>query len=207
MSLTRTSLACTQTVSFPFLVVGEPRPHLRSIVRLLHRAGATCDVLTTAPRPRPQGPVRHTLHTGVDVDEDWTKAALRWCDEHGGRVVLSADGQLRSVRDLALAPADQVRLLGVTGPEHLDHVGSKVGLAQALARAGVPQPAFRPAAGIEGLPAACAEIGYPLVVKVDRSGGGEGVFVCRSPADVEDLAWRLPPGPLRALPGGRESGS
>lgn len=182
--------------AFPVLVVGEPCPYLRSIVRLLHRAGATCDVLTMNPRKRPTGPVRHTLRAGIGDDGDWMTAALRWHGVHGGRVVLSSDGHLRVVRDSTLSPADQSRLLGITGPQHLGHVGSKVGLAEALARAGLPQPAFRTAAGIGELPGACAEIGFPAVVKVDRSGGGEGVFVCRCPADVQDLVPRLPPGPL-----------
>lgn len=53
------------SAAFPFLVVGEPRPHLRSVVRLLHRAAATCDFLTTNPRLRPRGPVRSVLRRGV----------------------------------------------------------------------------------------------------------------------------------------------
>ncbi len=171
-------------------------PHLHSLVRLFHRAGVPCDFLTTNPRLLPTGPVRRTLRRGVDVDEDWMAAALRWREGHGGRVVLGDDGLLTAVRDSALPPEDQCRLLGITGPGHLDHVGSKAGLAEALARGGVAQPRFRVARGASDAAAACAAVGYPVVVKVDRSAGGDGVFVCRSSADADALAGRLPPGRL-----------
>ena len=180
----------------PILVVGAPMPHLHSLVRLLHRSGAACDFLTTNPRLRPTGPVRRTLRRGVDVDEDWMVAALRWREGHGGRIMLGDDGLLSAVRDSALSPEDQARLLGVIGPGHLDHVGSKAGLAEACTRGGVPQPRYRVASGACELTEVCEAVGYPAVVKLDRSGGGDGVFVCRSAADTDALADRLPSGRL-----------
>ena len=180
----------------PFLLAGVPGAHVDSTLRLLHRAGVACDVLTTNPRLRPAGPVRRTLRAGVDVDDDWMIAALRWREGHGGRVVLTDDWMLRAVRDSALSADDQARLLAVTSPEHLGHVGSKAGLAGALGAAGVPQPGFRVAAGVADLPAACAAVGFPLLVKVDRSGGGDGVVACRSAAEMASLVDHLPAGPL-----------
>lgn len=180
----------------PFLVVGTPSPGLRSTLRVLHRAGAVCDFLATGRRSRPTGPLRRVIGRGVDAGGDWMAQALRWRAGQGGRVLLGDDRLLRAVRDSDLPPEDQALLLAVTGPEHLGHVGSKAGLADALALAGVPQPAFRVATGVDDLPAACAAVGYPVVVKVDRSGGGEGVFVCRSAADLVAVVDRLPPGRL-----------
>ena len=120
----------------------------------------------------------------------WIEAALEWQARTGGMVVPCDDALIREVRDAAIDGAAKCRLLPITGLEHLGHVGSKVGLARALERAGVAAPRFAVVESAGDLVAACEGLGYPLVVKVDESGGGEGVFACGSRAEAETLAAR-----------------
>ena len=101
-------------------------------------------------------------------------------------VVPCDDALVREVRDAAIDGATKCRLLPLTGPEHRP-CRSKVGLARALAAGGVAEPRFAVVESAEGLVAACEAVGYPVVVKVDESGGGQGVFPCRSRAEAEAL--------------------
>src|SRR5262249_46559039 len=48
------------------------------------------------------------------------------------------------------------------------------------AASGIPTPDFRVCENAGEMETAFAGIGFPLVIKLDRSGGGEGVFICRS---------------------------
>jgi len=97
-------------------------------------------------------------------------------------VVPCDDALIREVRNAAIDGAAKCRLLPITGPEHLGHVGSKVGLARALERAGVAAPRFAVVESAGDLVAACEGLGYPLVVKVDESGAERACsHVARAP--------------------------
>lgn len=178
----------------PALVVGDTRLLVRSVARLLHRAGCVCDVVTGSYAFGPTRTVRHVLR--ADSPAAALAAAVDWQRAHGGLVVPCDDRFLHTVRASGLEPAEQCRLVPVTGPEHLAAVASKVGLSRALERAGVSTPRFAVAAGAGDLSAACRALGWPLLVKEDLSWAGEGVHRCGSPDDVRRLAERAPPGPL-----------
>ena len=178
----------------PALVVGDTRLLVRCVARLLHRAGCVCDVVTGSYAFGPSRAVRRVVR--ADSPAAALAAAVDWQRAHGGLVVPCDDRFLRTVRESGLEPAEQCRLVPVTGPEHLPAVASKVGLSRALEGAGVPTPRFRVAAGAGDLPEACRSIGWPVVVKVDLSWAGEGVHRCAALDDVRRLVDRAPPGPL-----------
>lgn len=161
---------------------------MRSVARLLSRAGFLCDAITNDPRLARAGVVQRVFP--FEPAPRWIEAALDWQSRTGGLVVPCDDNMIRQVRNAAIDEATKCRLLPITGPEHLGHVGSKVGLARALEKAGVAAPRFAVVESAGALVAACEGLGYPLVVKVDESGGGEGVFACGSRAEAEALATR-----------------
>lgn len=170
------------------LVVGNPRYLLRSVVRLLTRAGVRCDCMVGNPRLFGSAMVGRRIPLGPAPG--WIDAAIAWVSETGGIVVPCEDRLVRQIRDAPLDDSSKCRLLPVTGPDHLAHVGSKVGLARALAAAGIPSPRFAAVAPGDDLLRACDGIGYPLVVKVDESGGGEWVFRCATRDEALALAAR-----------------
>ena len=161
---------------------------MRSVARLLGRAGFACDTISSDARLARSGVVREAFP--FEPAPRWIDAALDWQSRTGGLVVPCDDDLIRQIRDAALDSAIPCRLLPITGPEHLGHVGSKVGLARALEKAGVAVPRFAVVESAGALVAACEALGYPLVVKVDESGGGEGVFPCTSRVEAETLAAR-----------------
>ena len=159
---------------------------MRSVARLLSRAGVLCDAISSDRRLARAGVVQRAVP--LEPAPRWIEAALEWQSRTGGLVVPCDDDLVRQVRNAAIDDATKCRLLPITGPEHLGHVGSKVGLARALEKAGVAAPRFAVVESADALVAACEGLGYPLVVKVDESGGGEGVFACGSRAEAEALA-------------------
>jgi hypothetical protein len=161
---------------------------MRSVARLLGRAGFTCDAISSDPSLAWRHSVRRVFR--FEPAPRWIEAALDWQSRTGGLVVPCDDDLVRQVRDAAIDDATKCRLLPIAGPEQLGHAGSKVGLARALEKAGVSAPRFAVVESAGTLVAACEKLGYPLVVKVDESGGGEGVFPCRSRAEAEALAAR-----------------
>lgn len=170
------------------LLVGHCRRQMRSVGRLLCRAGFACDAIASDPRLARSGFFRQVWPFGLPPR--WIEAALGWHFRTGGLVVPCNDDLVREARDAAIDEAAKCRLLPVSGPEHLGHVGSKVGLARALEKAGVAAPRFVVVDSSAMLVAACESFGYPLLMKVDESGGGEGVFPCRSRAEAEAIAAR-----------------
>jgi len=158
---------------------------MRSVARLLGRAGVISDAITSAPRLARSRQVRRTFP--FEPAPRWIESALDWQRRTGGMVVPCDDALVRDVRDAAIDGVTKCRLLPLVGPEHLGHAGSKVGLARALAAAGVAAPRFTVVESASGLVTACEAVGYPVVVKVDESGGGEGVFRCGSRAEAEAL--------------------
>jgi len=161
---------------------------MRSVARLLGRAGLSCDAITTSLRLARSRLVRQTFP--FEPAPRWIDRALDWQARTGGLVVPCDDDLVREVRSAAIDGATKCRLLPLTGPEHLGHAGSKVGLARALAAGGVAAPRFAVVESAGELVAACETVGYPVVVKVDESGGGEGVFSCGSRAEAEAIEAR-----------------
>lgn len=86
-------------------------------------------------------------------------------------------------------PPDHLRALeaeGVAvrpGPSALVHAQDKIAMREALDRAGLPSPAWRPVASADDLSEVGAALGWPLILKVSRGGyDGRGVWV------VDDIA-------------------
>ena len=72
-------------------------------------------------------------------------------------------------------------------PEAMDVMASKTSARKAMADAGVPivPGSTEPAASLDEARAAAAEIGYPVAVKAAAGGGGKGIRVARSEAELE----------------------
>ncbi|MEO5654240.1 MAG: biotin carboxylase N-terminal domain-containing protein, partial [Marmoricola sp.] len=98
--------------------------------------------------------------------------------------------------------------LGVSfiGPsaEAMRRLGDKIGSKLIAEEVGVPvAPWSRGAVDtLEGALAAAADIGYPLMLKATAGGGGRGIRMVASPADLEDAYQRTSDEALRAFGNG-----
>ena len=74
--------------------------------------------------------------------------------------------------------------------EHLEELGDKLRAREAALRAGLPVMPGGPASGVQAAAAVAEETGYPLLVKAAHGGGGRGMKLVTSPAELEE-SWRL----------------
>ncbi|MGE5135460.1 MAG: carboxyl transferase domain-containing protein [Gemmatimonadota bacterium] len=86
--------------------------------------------------------------------------------------------------------------IGVTfigpGPEAMRQLGDKIGSKLLAEQAGVPVAPWSegPAETLEGALAAAGKIGYPVMLKASAGGGGRGIRVIRSDAELADAYQR-----------------
>ena len=109
---------------------------------------------------------RERPYDWVIATEDQTLAALR-----------SLDAQSR-------IPADALPILPGKSREHLF---LKIGLSRILSQNGIRTPPFRVANNAKEAAAAARELGYPVMIKIDASSGGAGVFNCGDDAAIAAL--------------------
>jgi acetyl-CoA/propionyl-CoA/long-chain acyl-CoA carboxylase, biotin carboxylase, biotin carboxyl carrier protein len=72
-------------------------------------------------------------------------------------------------------------------PDAIEAMGSKISARELMRAAGVPivPGTLEPAASVEEVREAAAELGYPIAIKASAGGGGKGFKVARSPTEVE----------------------
>jgi hypothetical protein len=75
--------------------------------------------------------------------------------------------------------------------ENRGMLGSKAGLSFACSRYGIPTPAYAIYDGSREPSALAAEVSFPVLVKVDHSAGGSGVFLCVTAADLAAVFSKL----------------
>ncbi len=72
-------------------------------------------------------------------------------------------------------------------PEAIEAMGSKIAARERMRASGVPiiPGTTEPAANVEAVAAAAAEIGYPIAIKASAGGGGKGLKIVREEGELE----------------------
>ncbi len=102
---------------------------------------------------------------------------------------------LHAIAHSDLPLRDKLGLLPVVSESDFEHLHSKIGLSKLFLKAGIKTPPFRIAANREESREAAEELGYPVLLKVDASGGGCGIHECRGDEDfrlIPDVVWKRP---------------
>jgi predicted ATP-grasp superfamily ATP-dependent carboligase len=107
-----------------------------------------------------------------------TRRAYDW-------VVLVDDAAIRIMNDTITDDELAKKILPLAHLSHRYSLGSKIGLSQLCTAQDIATPAYAVHDGTTDVASVAAAVGFPLLVKVDRSGGGKGVFFC---ADTDDLS-------------------
>lgn len=170
------------------IIIGQWPNQLVEVSHLLHRSGFACDVITTRPfRARARSTRR--LLSARNVAE-MVRLAVEALQDRPALVTIVDDPTLRAVLDAPLDEATKAALLPVTSPDHFFHLCSKIGLSRLLEREGIATPRFRVAATAEEVPSCADELGYPVLVKVDESSAGYGVFECATRSAAVEVSRR-----------------
>jgi acetyl-CoA carboxylase biotin carboxylase subunit len=96
-----------------------------------------------------------------------------------------------SARFAEMVEAHGLKFIGPS-PEHIRMMGDKIAAKDAMRRLGVPLVPGSPGAveSFEEARAIAEEIRYPVLIKAAAGGGGRGMKVARSAAELEE-AWRV----------------
>lgn len=92
-----------------------------------------------------------------------------------------------SARFVEMVEAHGLTFIG-PAPEHIRMMGDKIAAKEAMARRSVPvvPGSEGTVADVEAARAVAARTGYPVLVKAAAGGGGRGMKVARSPAELAD---------------------
>ena len=102
-------------------------------------------------------------------------------------IVVFDDISLREIVNSNLSLAKKLQLLPVLTAENFQHLGSKIALSKVLAEAQVRTPEFLVAQGLEQVIAAAQKLEFPVMLKIDFSGGGDGTFECHNICDIRAI--------------------
>ncbi len=170
------------------LVIGAMPNLSAALPYLLTRAGFAVDVVTMSMVMRLSRYVRnvYTRTTPQEVAafaEALTASRAKPYDW----VIVTNDAILGEVVAWERRTGRQSCLLPLQKGANRRHLFSKIGLSRTLAEAGIRTPAFRAVTSRAEACEAAREIGYPVLVKRDASGGGTGVFCCHDEAALAAL--------------------
>jgi len=99
-------------------------------------------------------------------------------------VVVGDDATLLDILKLNISDDVKTKFLPITSLDKAGHLYSKIGLSKLLHESKVNTPIYGVAECFDELLSCSNKIGYPLMLKIDSSGGGAGVFECHSDVDV-----------------------
>lgn len=167
------------------LVVGQAFFHLMPIPALLNRAGFSVDVLSTSPSMRGVKSIDNNVLANDDNELLVLANAMVKTDYQ--LIVIADDATLNAIVNSNLSITEKLALLPVVGTDHISHIASKIGLSRVLKNSGISTPDFVVAQPNELMDAAL-DLGFPILVKIDFSGAGEGVFECGNQGELRKLA-------------------
>jgi|GEM_PF-841579 len=163
----------TQATKREALLVGHNLSLMLLIPQLLSRAGFVVDVVSTAKGARRLQPIRQ-LYTAFD-DKELLAIAADLSSQDYDLVVIGDDHALREIVQSDLSNEIKLKLLPVCSVENFKHIGTKIGLSQVFEEMGVCTPAFQVANNTHELQSMLDRTTYPLILKIDFSGGGAGI--------------------------------
>ncbi|MDX2083220.1 MAG: hypothetical protein SFV53_04465 [Rickettsiales bacterium] len=99
-------------------------------------------------------------------------------------IIIFDDFSLKSVANSGLSLSKKIKLLPLIDKKYFSHLGSKIFLSEFLQQGKILTPEFLVAKGRAEIKIAAQNLEFPLMVKADYSGGGDGVFECKNLADI-----------------------
>lgn len=99
-------------------------------------------------------------------------------------VVVGDDETLLDIHGSNLSAELKMRILPISSISGESHLYSKIGLSRLLQKSEITTPRFEVAKNEAELLSFAEKMGYPVIFKIDNSGGGGGVFQCNSLGEI-----------------------
>lgn len=166
------------------LVLGQGLDLVMALPFLLNRAGFEVDLISNHPLMKKSKFVKNIdILEQSNFVENLSKRDLEQYDF----IVPCDDETLELILNSNLSVEKKLKLLPVTSIKGFEHIFSKIGLSKTLSQAGISTPEFLVADGIDEAKKAAEIMGYPVMIKINSSNGGRGVFECRDIFDFENV--------------------
>jgi hypothetical protein len=171
------------------LLIGEASQTMYGLPSLLFRAGFNVDVITNNPLLK-----KSRFISGYELVLDLKiipiKVAERNLDNYDF-IIACDDTILKNILYSDIAIKDKLKLLPINSDKNLKHIYSKVGLSKILFEANINTPAFVITSSLSEAIDAAEKLGYPILVKIDSSNGGDGVFECKKRSDFDLISPKI----------------
>ncbi len=162
---------------------------------LFHRAGCHIDVYCSPHSWLRKSRYARAWYPANTKDEEAYVAGLESLtqSQQYDWVVLTDDFALRVLTDHLSSESDALSLLPLTTLEHRAVVGSKAELSRVALEYNLRTPRFVIYDGDDTVEKALEHVPFPMLLKVDRSGGGKGIFRCENAKELEHIVSTLSP--------------
>jgi len=174
---------------FKALLIGSDPGLMQPIPAILGRAGFVVDVISQSKIFQHSNSIAHLIY--VSTQEELLETIASNVFSSYDLVVIGDDITLQLIVQSDLPDQTKLKLLPVISSAYYFHLFSKIGLSHALETGHVLTPQFRIAHETSELIPLADTLGYPVVIKIDASFGGHGVFICDSDQDISDLLSKL----------------
>lgn len=174
--------------SLKALLVGNNFEMLMAPVPILQRAGFSIDFI--CPELNNSAPIG-CIRALLDGASLYLTAAKRVELVNYDLVILGDDQCIGGILDADFSEETKLKLLPVITSQNFDHLYSKCQLSKILFESQIQTPDFKICYSLKELQDESASLGYPNLIKIDRSGGGSGVFECFSEQDIFNVKDKL----------------
>jgi hypothetical protein len=168
------------------LVVSDCADLALALPHLLARAGFSVDVIATSGILRSSKFVRSVQI--LPSENDLAPAVLEQLSARSWPydwVIAGDDVTLKLLGSFSWPPALRPAHLPLERAGATNHLFSKIGLSRALSAGGVQTPPFYVASCADDASRWASKNGYPVLLKVDSSCSGNGVYECTCNDDIE----------------------
>ncbi len=167
------------------LLVGQCAELMLAMPSLLHRSGFEVDVILINELLKKSKFIAN-YETALNSENILQKLSEKNLDVYDF-IVICDDQTLKNILDSNLTTEQKLKLLPVKSEKDFGHIFSKIGLSKILSESGVTTPPFLVVEGFDQAIKAAEKIGFPLMIKINSSNGGSGVFECEKIADLNSI--------------------
>lgn len=167
------------------LLIGRSEWLMWSLPSLLSKVGCVVDVLTSSKLMKSCLCIEDC--DIIPENACIMTAAVQKCQKHYDWIIITEDLIQAEIAHSNLPIETKLKLLPVLKEENFSHIHSKIGLSKALSNQGIQTPPFYEVVNIDQALEAAEQMGYPVLLKIDASGGGFGVYECLAPSDFNDI--------------------
>jgi hypothetical protein len=175
--------------SMTALLIGRDYTLAWTLPQMLSRAGFCVDVISSSLLMKSCKFVRNC--DIVPLNQSLLPTITQRMRKGYDWIIITEDGTLTEILKSNLSVEDKLKLLPVQKEENFIHLYSKIGLSQVFSAQGVNTPPFFVAKNLTEALLGASQLGYPILLKCDSSGGGGGVFECNAPSDFSSIKVKI----------------